>query len=188
MNKRSAAIICLSHELNNDNSLSIDSLKRLKKSIELHESYKCEYFITTGWKYNKDIDQSLSKIMADYVIKNSNININQIHEEPLAKDTVGEAYFTKKNFFQSNFHINKLIIVTSDWHLSRAKEIFNFIFSEDGDPKLSFYKISGDSACRKKEVLNSSIFAFREMTKLCKKGNLDEIYSKMRQHHPLYND
>jgi uncharacterized SAM-binding protein YcdF (DUF218 family) len=188
LSKASAAVLCLSHELNDKNDLSIDSVNRLKASSALYDSYDCEYFITTGWKYKKDLQSPLSTIMAEYAIKNFNINKTSIYEEPLAKDTVGEAYFVKRNFFQANLDINKLIVVTSDWHLKRAKEIFQFIFSEIDDPKLYFHEVPGDIAYQKKEASNSSIYAFREMTKFCKKGNLDDIYSKILQHHHLYND
>lgn len=188
MSKASSAVLCLSHELNNKNNLSIESVDRLKASSELYDRYDCKYFITTGWQYKKDLHCPLSTIMAEYAINNLNIHKESIFEEPLAKDTVGEAYFIKRNFFQAHVDINQLIVVTSDWHLERAKEIFQFMFSEIDDPKLYFHAVSGDIAYHKKEDSNSSIYAFREMAKLCKKGDLDDIYSKMLQHHHLYND
>ena len=188
MSKANSAVLCLSHELNTSNQLSTDSIIRLEKSFELFNSHSCKNFITTGWKYKKELTIPLSKIMAEYALNNFSIHEAAIHEEPLAKDTIGEAYFVKRNFLQSNSDIKKLIVVTSDWHLKRAKEIFEFIFGENEDPKLYFYEVSGDDACRIKESSNSSILQFREMTKLCKKGNLDDIYSKMLQHHHLYND
>jgi len=188
LKKPNTAVICLSHELNAGNDLSVDSVNRLKKTSELYDSHDCKYLITTGWKYKTDLETTLSKIMAQYAIDHFGISKDAIYEEPLAKDTVGEAYFVKRNFFEVNLHINKLIIVTSDWHLKRAKEIFEYIFSEANDPKLYFYEVPGETAYQAKEASNSSILAFREMTKFCKKGDLDDIYSKMLKHHHLYND
>jgi hypothetical protein len=186
LSKANSAVLCLSHELNQLNQLSFDSIQRLEKSFEIFNTHNCKNFITTGWKYKKELKIPLSKIMAEYAVKNFSIHQAAIYEEPLAKDTIGEAYFVKRNFIKANLHINNLIVVTSDWHLTRAKEIFEFIFSEANDPKLYFHKVSGEDICYTKEASNSSILKFREMTKFCKKGNLDDIYSKMLQHHHLY--
>ena len=188
MKKFNSAVICLSHKLNRNNDLSVDSVKRLNKSYELFKDHSCKYFITTGWKYKKSIKNPLSTIMSDYAIKNFKIQKEFIYEEPLAKDTVGEAYFIKKNFLSQNNDINQLIIVTSDWHLARVKEIFYFVFGETTDPKLNFYEIKGEAVYQEKEALNTSILAFRKMIKSCKTGSLNEIYSKMLKNHDLYNE
>ena len=76
--------------------------------------------------------------MSEFAQENYEISLNQIYEESNAKDTVGEAFFVKKNFFQHFDDIKILNVVTSNWHLDRAKEIFDFIFSEKNDPKDNF--------------------------------------------------
>ena len=64
------AVICLSHQLDEKNNLSLDSIKRLRKSFQVFNENSCESFITTGWKIKKDLQKPLSSIMADYVVKN----------------------------------------------------------------------------------------------------------------------
>jgi len=183
-----SAVICLSHQLDTKNNLSFDSMERLKKACSIFHKNKCKYLITTGWKYKPSLNKPLSEIMSEFAQENYEISLNQIYEESNAKDTVGEAFFVKKNFFQHFNDISLLNIVTSNWHLDRAKEIFEFIFSEKNDPKIIFYSVDGDDLLHEKEMQNSSIEKFREMTKFCKRGDLDEIYSKMLKYHSMYKD
>tara|TARA_X000001036_G_scaffold309846_1_gene288575 strand:- start:27967 stop:28545 length:579 start_codon:yes stop_codon:yes gene_type:complete len=180
------AVICLSHQLDEKNNLSLDSIKRLRKSFQVFNENSCESFITTGWKIKKDLQKPLSSIMADYVVKNSNISRDSIFEETNAKDTVGEAVFIKKNFFLTHNDFNKIYVITSDWHLNRAKEIFEFVFGDKDDPVLHFKKVSGEFKCKVMEDSNTSIIKFREMVDSCKRGNIEEIYSKMLHEHTLY--
>ena len=188
MSSNNSAVICLSHQLDTKNNLSFDSIERLKKACSIFHKNKCEYLITTGWKYKQSLNKPLSQIMSKFAQEKYRISIDQIYEEPNAKDTVGEAFFVKKNFFQKFNDINSLHVVTSNWHLDRAKEIFDFIFSEKNDPKIIFYPVDGDNVLHEKEMQNNSIVEFREMTKSCKRGNLDEIYSKMLKYHTMYKD
>lgn len=181
-----SAVVCLSHELDENNNLSLDSKNRLRKSSQVFFENSCEIFITTGWKIKKNLKQPLSSIMADYIVKNSDISMNSVFEEPNAKDTVGEAVFIKKNFFLKRNDFNEIYVITSDWHLNRAKEIFKFVFGDKDDPVLHFKEIYGESQCKIKEENNQSIIKFRKMIDSCKRGNIEEIYSKMLQEHTLY--
>ena len=188
MSSKNSAVICLSHQLDTKNNLSFDSIERLKKACSIFHKNNCKYLITTGWEYKPNLNKPLSQIMSEFAQENYRISSNQIHEEPNAKDTVGEAFFVKKNFFQNFNDINFLNVVTSNWHLDRAKEIFDFMFSEKNDPKIIFYSVDGDDVLYEKELQNNSIEEFRKMTKSCKRGDLDEIYSRMLQYHSMYKD
>ena len=63
-------------------------------------------------------------------------------KESKPKDTVGEAVYTKLRIYK-DFAFERLIIyiVTSDWHVSRAEEIFNFVYA-DNNTKLDFIDYS----------------------------------------------
>ena len=126
MSSNNSAVICLSHQLDTKNNLSFDSIERLKKACSIFHKNDCEYLITTGWKYKQSLNKPLSQIMSKFAQEKYRISIDQIYEEPNAKDTVGEAFFVKKNFFQKFNDINFLHVVTSNWHLDRAKEIFDY--------------------------------------------------------------
>lgn len=188
MISKNAAVVCLSHQLDVHNQLSNDSLKRLNMACKIYKEKKCAFLVTTGWAYKKELKKPLSSIMAEHAHRNFKIPLDRIFQEPKAKDTVGEAYFIKKNFFLNNKNLKKFHIVTSDWHLERAKEIFKFIFGLSEDPKLNFYPIEGDQTLKEKEKRNKSIIEFRKMMKSCNRGDLSEIYYKMNKYHSLYKE
>ena len=85
MNQNSSAVICLSHQLDENNNLSIDSINRIKKSVDVFKEQKSSYLITTGWAYTSSIDKPLSSIMADYAVQNLKISRKYLFEEPNQK-------------------------------------------------------------------------------------------------------
>ena len=62
-----------------------------------------------------------------------------------------EKHFCQKEFFSKFNDINSLHVVTSNWHLDRAKEIFDFIFSEKNDPKIIFIQLMEIMFCMRRK-------------------------------------
>ena len=79
-----------------------------------------------------------------------------------------------------------LLLVTGI--LIEQKRYLILYLVKKNDPKIIFYPVDGDNVLHEKEMQNNSIVEFREMTKHCKRGNLDEIYSKMLKYHSMYKD
>lgn len=179
--------ICLSHQIHKDLTLSFDALKRIKKTSEVYNEIKASFFVTTGWKYDSHLNEPMCKIMSKYAINILNIDRKNIIEISEAKDTVGEALFLKVAIKKLNLKINEMHIITSDWHLERSKEIFDFIFGGKDDPKLFYYEIKGDSKERKKEEINQSILKFRRLKDTCIPGDIKNIYKEVIKTHPMYN-
>lgn len=179
--------ICLSHEVNENLELSYDSYRRLRKAAIIFKENNLDYLVTTGWKYQKYLNGPLSLIMSEYAQNNFNILENQILQLNKAKDTVGEAVFLKDLIHKNNLNVEKIYIITSDWHLKRAKEIFNFVFANLEDPLLIFFETLGDKKEKEKEQLNNSIKQFRKLIKSCKPGDFRCIHKEVITNHPLYN-
>ena len=91
--------------------------------------------------------------MSKYAINILNIDKKNIIEISEAKDTVGEALFLKITLKKLNLKINEMHVITSDWHLERSKEIFDFIFGGKDDPRLLYYEIKGDLKERERKKL-----------------------------------
>ncbi|MBL4656580.1 MAG: YdcF family protein, partial [Flavobacteriales bacterium] len=72
-----------------------------------------------------------SKAMADYVEALA-IPKSAIREEGLSKDTIQNAYFTRLLFLDRQ-DVKEFTVVTNDFHLNRAKHIFNWVFGEGYD-------------------------------------------------------
>lgn len=105
--------------------------KRLNKAIELLKKYPHAKILLCGkysFRYSENEAPSITEaeLMRDYLIKKG-IPASKIFLERKSKDTIGNAYYAKKLYFIPK-NEKEAIIVTSDFHLNRAKFIFKKIF------------------------------------------------------------
>ena len=187
-----SAVLCLCHEISLTKKgyiLSTDSNERLKKTRSFIESKNdIDYLIFTGWNAGS-LDLSIAEIMKKKYIADGNVNsigASKILLEPLPKDTVGEAVYTAKNIF-NEMAPTDLYIVTSDWHMPRAKEIFVSIFSFNKNINLHFYGVKGEKSQSEKEKNNKSILEFRRMLENWDGKSLDKLEFLLIKTHKLYN-
>ena len=178
--------LCLSHKITEEGVLSNDAKSRIETASKIFKSEECNFFITTGWRNHKKLKFSIADFMAKEANLKFKIPSKKIIKETKAKDTVGEALFTKL-LIHRNFNFEELIIhiVTSDWHQMRAMEIFNFIYAEE-NTELVFTAIKGSEEEANKEVENNSIKKFRKLITNCKPGDTKEIYKLLNKEHKLY--
>ena len=176
-------VMCLSHEVTETFQLSIDSKRRIDRASEIFKSENCDFLITSGWKYKEGMQTTLAHLMAKRAELFHYIPSENIMMETSSKDTVGEAVFLRQNF--QNVQISKLIIVTSNWHQKRAREIFKFVFSEVNVP-IVFSTICGTKKASNKEKANKSIEIFRDTFLPIQNRTIKNIYSKMVKSHKLY--
>lgn len=104
--------------------------QRLDKAIELYKTYPSSKLVLSG-KYSflyreKKPPLTEAHAMADYLRKKG-VDKRQMLLENKSKDTIGNAYYLKKDFFIP-FHEKKALIVTSEYHLTRVKYIFQKLF------------------------------------------------------------
>jgi hypothetical protein len=78
-----------------------------------------------------------------------------------------------------------LCVVTSEYHVLRTQEIFNFIYGEEFDIRV--YGTKFDTY--KKVLINESksLKAFRNTFYGIKAGDDKNILSALRERHPFYN-
>ena len=178
--------LSLSHQIQKDLSLSFDALKRIKKTSKVFKEIKANFFVTTGWQYDKHLNEPMCKIMSKYASNILNVDEKNIIEISQAKDTVGEAVFLKITLKKLDIKIDEMHVITSDWHLERSKEIFDFIFGGKDDPRLFYYEIKGDMNERRRRK-NQSIHKFRKLKDRCMPGDIKNIYKEVMKTHPMYN-
>ena len=82
-------------------------------------------------------------------------------------------------------HVKKLLIITSDYHVVRVKEIFSFIYGKE-------YEIDVEGAytsyCKdKKEGERKSLLAFHETFQNIEVGDSVMINKRLSSVHPFYN-
>ncbi len=108
--------------------------QRLNKAIELLVQSPQSKVVVCG-KYSFLYDQlgkyppvTEAEKMSDYLI-NKGADKNKILTENQSKDTIGNAYYLKKNIFLPQ-NETSATIVTSHFHLERVKYIFAKIFGQ----------------------------------------------------------
>jgi uncharacterized SAM-binding protein YcdF (DUF218 family) len=137
-------IIILGGGVSINNILPEWSLDRCNYVLELFKKNKDVNIIcTSGGSYHNPnpLDDNRHTIhecdtFAKYLINNG-IPENKIFKEWCSYDTIGNAYFTKL-LLVDVFKWNKILVVTSDFHMDRSKVIFDYIFKEN-KYSLSYY-------------------------------------------------
>ncbi len=177
------AVICLSNAFNEDLQLSREYMRRLDLSSQLFRLYGTEKLVTLGWAYHVNSPVSLAQAAADYLRNQHKIAANDIHTDDRPKDTVGEAMYIAQDCL-TLYQWRSVALVTSDWHLPRAKHIFAHIFG--ARCKLFWFTTDGDESLKEVEKLNRSRRLFDTMVANISPGNIDALCAVIKQQHPLY--
>ena len=167
------ALIVLSNHMNKNGDLNSESRLRADKAAEIYKQNNKSKIITCGWAYRADSQIKISEAMKSYLVNFHDIPSNDILLEPKSRDTVGDAVFTRK-FIEDKFNFSKLAIITSFFHLNRAK--------------LSFFTSGSINEDQKKDLELESLEKFKKTFYGIKKGELSSIYERMMDKHPLYNN
>lgn len=102
----------------------------MEKGIELLNEGKVKFLITTGGKgrlFNLT-SKSLGELTKDYLI-NKGVNPNKVLVENKSLNTAQNAKFALEIMKKNNF--NSAIVITSAYHIGRAKKIFEEIFPKN---------------------------------------------------------
>lgn len=178
------AIIVLANLMDQEGNLNNLSRARMDAAIDAFFAKCAPLIVTTGWAYRGDSDIIIAHAMRDYAVKQRGVPAEAILCEPHARDTVGDAVFTKRNLALPKGW-RRLLVVTSDYHAARTAEIFAFIYGPG-------YEISvigspddkGDSAVDDEQ---RSLQAFHATFVNISAGDNAAIYDRLLQHHPFYN-
>ncbi len=109
--------------------------KRIEKAIELYKKQNNAYIIATS-AYTVHKRPFLDKMgfpltdadaIASILVSNG-IQPKKILREMFSRDTVGNAFFTRI-MHTDIVNLGRLCIITSDFHMRRARKIFDWIFS-----------------------------------------------------------
>lgn len=179
------SIVVLSHLMSKSGMLGDESIARANLSVQLFKTNKFQYLITSGWDYRHDCKYRICDVVKDYIIKISDINPKKIIVLPQSRDTVGDAYFSLR--LVKKLGINKLVVITSDYHVNRVEIIFNKFFSDYipieivGVPS----KSKNVSSVIKKEL--DSLREFESTFKFTDFSDVEAIYKCLIKKHPFYN-
>jgi len=178
------AIIVLSHEMDIEGNLDLESSLRAEKAADIYALNNKAKIITCGWDYIKNCDIKICDAMANYLCKYRNIPNEFIIKEYKSRDTVGDAVFTRRDIIQKKY-FKKIAVVTSSYHIKRTKEIFEFVY--DDFFILDFYDSEYELNKKIIDSENQSLQKFRKTFLDLKRGDIKNIYLNLLQKHSLYN-
>lgn len=118
--KRFDAIVVLGAGITARGNLSRIAKSRIDKAIELYKSGFAPRLIVTG--------KNEAAAMKRYAAKKGVLAANVLKESK-ALDTIGNAFFTRKAFLLPNSW-QSIVVVTSIFHINRAKLIFKKVLGK----------------------------------------------------------
>ena len=139
--------------------------------------------------YSKSVAKSLclsgraAKTMENYAMENG--FDGKILLEDISLDTVGNALFTKLMFAETERWKN-IIVVSSDYHIQRVKEIFNFVYG--GSFNLNFFGSGGDFPRYDEKPEAEKLEVFLNSFSGIKSGDDMAIIDRFTQSHELYKN
>jgi len=178
------AVIVLANQMDKKGLLNFESIARANKAVELFNELKIPNIVTCGWAYRKDSEIKIADAFKAYIVNSLGVNSNKVIAELNSRDTVGDAYFTKINLALI-LNWRKLCVVTSDYHVARTQEIFNFIYGNN-----FLVEVFGASIIHDNSILNrelASTEAFRKTFSGISMGDDIRILECLRERHPYYN-
>ncbi len=102
---------------------------RLDKTAELYKEGVAGTIVVTGGGRMKSVEVTEAHVMKRYLIKKG-IKPNSILMEHESRNTIGNAYFTKR-MIDRRSRDPSLVVVTNDFHMPRSRFIFRKIFGND---------------------------------------------------------
>jgi len=178
-----SAIVALGNLMSKEGCLNNESASRLDVAIDAFNRQQAPYVITCGWAYRDDSPVTIAAAMKKYAV-DKGVPADAVLTEENSRDTVGDAVFTRRNFFLPKGW-DKILVVTSNYHVARTQEIFSFVFGE----QYSITVAGADSDQTQGQMENEerSTTAFRETFTGVQVGDEAAIYTRLSESHPFYN-
>ena len=160
-------IIVLGAKVHNDGRLSLMLKDRLDKTIEVYNKLDIKKVIVSGDSEHKDYDETTK--MKEYLIN------NRIPEEDIVVDVYGLSTYDSIYRLKNVYNIDKVVIITQNYHLYRSLHIANSLGIEAYGMPSSGEDYFGQTAREIREILarNKDFLTslFNVKSKYLEKGN-----------------
>ena len=184
------AIVVLGGGIKPDGTLPQVACARVERAVELYHAGIAPRLILSGRCGLTDPDPVVTEAAAMAAhAREHHVPSDALLLEEEARDTVGNAYFTREMYLAPNGWTS-IRVVTSDFHLSRAAYVFRKILGTSYD----FSFVSSDSGFTPRELIlraleecKLSIF-LNEWLQAMEAGDEHAIDRLMVHEHPGYSD
>jgi hypothetical protein len=174
----------LANQMSERGVLNSESKARANKAVEIFNHRGISNIVTCGWAYRSDCNIKIADAFKSFIVNSLGVDPNKVITELTSRDTVGDAYFTKIHMALM-LNWKDLCVVTSNYHVKRTQEIFNFIYGDGFSVEVYGVDIVHDNSVISHEI--ASIDAFRNTFLNVGAGNNIEIIERLRERHPFYN-
>ena len=174
--------VVLGHHMSSNGELDDESKSRVLKLVQCLQGKSEQLIFFCGWDYRKDSKIKLANALRDFFLEHSD-DVHNIFLSDTSRDTVGDAVLLKYNFGQQ-INEKSINVVTSDYHVLRAKKIFEFVFFENNiilHPAI----IGNNNDLISNET--KSIETFEKTFRGIRPGEINDIYERLVSSHPYYN-
>jgi uncharacterized SAM-binding protein YcdF (DUF218 family) len=190
INAAADAIVVLGGGVHPDGSLPPVARARVERAVELFECGVAPRLILSGRCGLSAAEPAVTEAaaMAEYAA-GFGVPRAAMFLEDDAKDTLGNAYFTRREFLEPN-EWTSIRVVTSDYHLSRAAWVFRKILGPGYD--VSF--VSAPSGFSPRELIDRALeeckitIFLNEWLQAVEEADDHAIERLMQQEHPGYAD
>jgi uncharacterized SAM-binding protein YcdF (DUF218 family) len=186
------AITVLSSRLTLDRKLNKESKKRIEKGVKLFRKGMSSYIImnggpglfTDGTYVPRGTHPVQCEVMKEYALS-LGIQNDRILIQDYSSDTVGEAYFVKKMILETR-KMRNIVIVTSVYHMKRARIIYEQILGADYFIEFVGVKTELDSDPNVLEKEKRSLSLFLRQFGELEPGDSERIEQTLYNCHSLY--
>ena len=178
------AVIVLSNLMDKYGNLNNESLSRAVLAARIFKKRKAKILITSGWDYRKDSSIFIADAFKKFFVDRENLLDRDIYCERYSRDTVGDAVFSRLHAYDK-FRFQKLIVISSEYHLFRVRKIFEFVYPSSIE--LEFIGSKTKNKYFNKRSEEESLIAFQKTFNKIEKANLSLILNTLVLKHPFYN-
>ena len=186
---KSEAIIVLARGIEQDGTLSLDTLARVRKAVELYETDQSPTVVMSGkWSFHLTTTPVTSEAVAmKQYAATLGVSADAILVELESMDTIGNAYFTKKLVVEPRGWKHSTVVASDD-HIPRVEYLFKKIYGPDYN--LSFRADDrAITAKQHKQELDHEIQSMSitlEWLDPIQDGDDAAVWSLLKAQHPAY--
>lgn len=164
--------------------LESESKLRAQKASQLARTTDVSRVIALGWPYREDSDIAIATALKMFLIQEEHLDPARIAVELCSRDTVGDAIFSRL-LLEALDSQPEITIVTSDYHVSRVREIFDFVYC--GLSEVEVVGVPTPYGASEQIHELESTLAFRQTFSGVNPGDIEDALKVLLSRHPFYN-